>query len=692
MNKVQTIITVILTSASAVTARAAEETDSITRQLQEIVVTARQPATKLVGNTLVSTVAGTPLQELGTCLDVLAQLPMIKVSDLDVSVVGKGSPEIFIDGRPMRDSEELRLLQSSNIRKVELLMAPGSMYASDTRAVLKISTKKTFLEGLSITERAEATVRRKWSANDLLDLNYRTGRWDLFATGTVARNDSQIKGTTTNTLQYEGKETVVGSSQDNTYPSVNGTVKGGFNFSAADRSFGAYYRYNPERGDFVNTGSEWLDDEPRLNRDISRAIRSHSHLVSAYYDDTFAEKYNLHFDGNYRTSLTRNFNSTTYTDSEIPEVNSRDRRRSTLWAGKLYLSFPLLRGKFTAGTQDSYTHTSLDYKMLNPEVGQYIPSTFTDARQTSLAAFASWDRNFGRLSLSAGLRYEHIAYTFKTDGVRDDNLSRTDNLLTPDLSLGWTFSEDAQANLSYRMSRIKPPYSQLTGGLAYTGRHEIEGGNPALKDECMHDIQLFGMWKNFILQADFTRSLDTYAYVKRLYPAETLQLLMQPINIDVSAVDLYLVWSKNIKAWTPNVTLGMHKQWLHLGSTSYNRPIFSLYFENMISLPAGFLLTVNANAQTKGDMHTNRFGASWFVMDASVSKSFLNKSLQLRLSATDIFNTMSNDWSMDTYGVRVDKRQSYDRRGVSLSISYRLNPRQSKYKGQNASESELNRL
>lgn len=692
MNKVLTIITVILTSASAVTARAAEETDSITRQLQEIVVTARQPATKLVGNTLVSTVAGTPLQELGTCLDVLAQLPMIKVSDLDVSVVGKGSPEIFIDGRPMRDSEELRLLQSSNIRKVELLMAPGSMYASDTRAVLKISTKKTFFEGLSITERAEATVRRKWSANDLLDLNYRTGRWDLFATGTVARNDSQIKGTTTNTLQYEGKETVVGSSQDNTYPSVNGTVKGGFNFSVADRSFGAYYRYNPERGDFVNTGSEWLDNEPRLNRDISRAIRSHSHLVSAYYDDTFAEKYNLHFDGNYRTSLTRNFNSTTYTDSEIPEVNSRDRRRSTLWAGKLYLSFPLLRGKFTAGTQDSYTHTSLDYKMLNPEVGQYIPSTFTDARQTSLAAFASWDRNFGRLSLSAGLRYEHIAYTFKADGVRDDNLSRTDNLLTPDLSLGWTFSEEAQANLSYRMSRIKPPYSQLTGGLAYTGRHEIEGGNPALKDECMHDIQLFGMWKNFILQADFTRSLDTYAYVKRLYPAETLQLLMQPVNIDVSAVDLYLVWSKNIKAWTPNVTLGMHKQWLHLGSTSYNRPIFSLYFENMISLPAGFLLSVNANAQTKGDMHTNRFGASWFVMDASVSKSFLNKSLQLRLSATDIFNTMSNDWSMDTYGVRVDKRQSYDRRGVSLSISYRLNPRQSKYKGQNASESELNRL
>lgn len=136
----------------------------------------------------------------------------------------------------------------------------------------------------------------------------------------------------------------------------------------------------------------------------------------------------------------------------------------------------------------------------------------------------------------------------------------------------------------------------------------------------------------------------------------------------------------------------MHKQWLRLGSTTYNRPIFSLYFENMISLPAGFLLTVNANGQTKGDMHTNSFSSTWFVLDASVSKSFLNKSLQLRLSATDIFNTMNNDWSMNTYGVFVDKRQSYDRRGVSLSVTYRLNPRQSKYKGKNASDTELNRL
>ncbi len=79
-------------------------------------------------------------------------------------------------------------------------------------------------------------------------------------------------------------------------------------------------------------------------------------------------------------------------------------------------------------------------------------------------------------------------------------------------------------------------------------------------------------------------------------------------------------------------------------------------------------------------------------MDASVSKSFSDKSLQIKLSATDILNTLNNYWTMGSYGVKVLKRQSYDRRGVSLSVTYRFQPRPSKYKGKNASEAEMNRL
>ncbi len=147
------------------------------------------------------------------------------------------------------------------------------------------------------------------------------------------------------------------------------------------------------------------------------------------------------------------------------------------------------------------------------------------------------------------------------------------------------------------MATVKPPYSQLTGSLYYTGLHEIEGGNPRLRDEKMHNIQLFGMWKGFMLQADYTRSLDTYAFVKQIYPADNLQLLMHPVNIDVSVLSLYLVWSQPVRCWPPNITLGMYCQWLKLEST-YNKPLFSYYFDNTFSLPQGWTITANISGSS----------------------------------------------------------------------------------------------
>lgn len=363
-----------------------------------------------------------------------------------------------------------------------------------------------------------------------------------------------------------------------------------------------------------------------------------------------------------------------------------------MWAGKLYLRFPIGQGDFTVGTQDSYTHTNLDYRMLNSTVGEYIPSSLTDARQTSAALFASWTRMFGKFSIAVGARYEYVDYDFKVDNKRDENVSRRDHLLTPDVSVGYTINDESQISLSYKMATLKPPYSQLTGSLSYVGMHEIEGGNPILRDERMHDIQLFGMWKGFMLQADFTRSFDSYAYVKQLYPADNLQLLMHPVNINVSALNFYLVWSSPIRWWTPNVTVGMYRQWLKLDNNRYDKPIFSYYFDNTFSLPRGWMITANMNGSSKGDMHTNRFCASWFTMNASVEKMFLNKTLTVKLSVTDIFNTAKYDWTMNTNGIFVDKRQSYDRRGILLSIIYNFQPQKSRYKGTSASEAEMKRL
>lgn len=639
-----------------------------------------------------STITGSHLAELGNAFDVLAQLPMIKVEDKTVSVVGKGNVAIYIDGRPMRDSEELALLRSSNMAKVELLLAPGAMYESTTGAVIRITTRRRFVQGLSVTDQFQLQRRRRWSAMDFLSADYRTGNWNFFAEGTFNHDSPVIKGTTVNRLQYEGLPVEIGSSQNKRVMTNNAVARIGFSYSTGSRSVGGYYRFGPEYGRFTNSGAEWFGSDALLARDINRHITSRSHLVAMYYDDMLADRYHLHFDGDFRTSRARASVATEYPGGNYDPVCSSEHKRSDLGAAKLYVESPLLKGNLSVGAQGSYTRTSLDYRMLNDRVSEYIPSALTESRQVSAALFASWSRSFGRLNLTGGVRYEYIDYGFTVDGVRDTDVSRRDHLLTPDVSLGYSFGDRAQLSLSYKMVTVRPPYAQLTGSLNYVGLHEIEGGNTALRDERMHDLQLFGMWGDFMLQADLTRSLDTYAFVKERYAAPALQLMLHPVNVDVSALSVYLMWNRTVRAWTPDVTVGIYAQRLELGGTPCKKPLLSYYFNNTIALPRDFVITANITGTGSGYMHTNRFRASWFSMDVSVGKSFLNKSLMVKLSATDLFNTACNDWSMLTYGVAVDKRQSYDRRGISLGITYRFQPRKRQYKGEAASQSELNRL
>ena len=140
------LIIILTTVCSCILSQAQnqEASDSLMRELNEVIVTAKQPSTKLIGTTLVSTIPGTNLAELGNALDVLAQLPMIKVEDGTVNVIGKNNLEIYIDGRSMRDAMELQQILSSNLKKVELNMAPGASYESTTGAVLRITTKRNF--------------------------------------------------------------------------------------------------------------------------------------------------------------------------------------------------------------------------------------------------------------------------------------------------------------------------------------------------------------------------------------------------------------------------------------------------------------------------------------------------------------------------------------------------------------------
>lgn len=89
---------------------------------------------------LVANVEQTPLAKMGTLNDMLGQLPFITTDGNSVKVFGRGVPIYYVDNRRILRQEELKRIVPSQIKKVEIIMAPGPEYPSGTESVIRITT------------------------------------------------------------------------------------------------------------------------------------------------------------------------------------------------------------------------------------------------------------------------------------------------------------------------------------------------------------------------------------------------------------------------------------------------------------------------------------------------------------------------------------------------------------------------
>ena len=101
--------------------------------LGEVVVKSQLPQTRLTGNSMITTIQGSVLEDSGTAQEMLTKVPGMTGSEDGLEVLGKGSPIVYINGRLMRDDTELRRLRSEDIRDVEVINNPGAQYDATVR-------------------------------------------------------------------------------------------------------------------------------------------------------------------------------------------------------------------------------------------------------------------------------------------------------------------------------------------------------------------------------------------------------------------------------------------------------------------------------------------------------------------------------------------------------------------------------
>jgi hypothetical protein len=153
--------------------------------------------------------------------------------------------------------------------------------------------------------------------------------------------------------------------------------------------------------------------------------------------------------------------------------------------------------------------------------------------------------------------------------------------------------------------------------------------------------------------------------------------------------------SPTISFWHPRMTIGVQKQWLsveYLGKEKdMSKPIPFLSFGSSFQIPKGFLLDFDYNFTGTGSQRIYELIKATHLLNISVRKSFLKDALSVELKGVDLFKTKQVvAMYSGAYEILQDNRN--DSRGIFLTVRYKFNSANNKYKGTGAGEQQKNRM
>ena len=671
--------------------------------LKGVVVQGERPKVVLQGNSLMMNVEGTVMERLGTAEDVLTRVPMIAKRGEGFEILGKGTPLIYLNNRKLTDLNELRNIQSDNIRSVEVIQNPGARYDASVNAVIIIRTKRAAGEGLGVELTSWSRKGHGYANNERINLTYRTGGLELFANLFGAYNKNWSRGEFEQTVYADTLWTIT-NRQENTERNPYFEGRLGFNYQVNDNnSFGGFYQHVY---DYMKISSVYDDDilfdgnvyDHLRNSSVKRGELTPRHQANLYYTGKIGQ-FAIDFNADYTFRKQRNRNQ----QQELSEkdmdrdVNTENLTRSKLLAEKLFVSHPLWKGQIEVG--EEYTNTHWKNRFDNQE--GYIDNSNNEQHEQAIAPFMELRQRLGSVQLSAGLRYEHVESEYFVDGLRRNDQCRTYNDLFPSVAAS-TSVKDFQFSISYSKRTTRPSYWQLSSDVTYENRLNLQMGNSYLKPIKYHNLNTTIMWKWLYLTMNFAHCVDPILYTADSLPGDSKVNFVTYKNYDhADWLTVTLGAQKNVKldheaTWTPQYNVSLMKPWFKtefLGEQKrFNHPMLVLQLGNIVTLPYDWLLQADFNMHTYGYQQNVWFNSTNAMLSLSVSKDFFKRRLNVKLTGNDLFNSGINRFTLYSNRMMFQKMEDNDSRCIQLSLRYRFNVTPSKYKGTGAGNAEKNRL
>lgn len=579
--------------------------------------------------------------------DIMGNLPTVTVDqDGNIAMRGNDNVRILVDGKPTNipASQLLKQIPSTSIKSIELITNPSAKYNPEGMSgIINIILHKNSNLGFNANINTGATVGKNTRANGSLDMNYRVGKFNVFANAGANFGKREMTGTIF-TLNNNSREVIHFINDNNSY-----LYKLGVDYYLDDNnSLSFYTNQNKYFGKpFGDINIFYLDD-PSSN--ITQKVELDTESLSSTYNFDYKhefkkEGHNIELEANYNVVDGSEFAKFNFMGGEGNFSNYQDnvyKDNSNTSVNLDYINPLNDKSKLEMGLETRQRNSNNKYKSTNPNLGD----TEYDYDNSIYSFYTTFGQNFEKWSYQLGARLEQ----YNVEAVLNGNKIFEDDYLTvyPTAYVTYQVSEKKSLQLNYGRRVDRPSLGQVNPVREFSTPRITITGNPQLKPQFTNSVE-FNYTQNFekgsFTGGAFYRIINNEINQTILEdPEDPSRLLLTSINgDDNSSYGLELSGSyKPFKWWSiaPSFEIYNRNTRGVIGTESIEVKDNAFNFRVSNNFKATDALSFQVFGYYRSPSKELQFKAQeMYFINAGARYNLWSDKATLSLNFTDIFNT-----------------------------------------------------
>jgi outer membrane receptor protein involved in Fe transport len=443
------------------------------------------------------------LAETSSASEILQNVPSVNV-DINGGITLRNTSNItfFVNGKPSallrkNPSAILEQIPASSIERIEIITNPSAKYRPDgVGGIINIVLKKDADKGLSGQVGANVGNEGRYNAN--INLNYGAEDFKLFGNYGIRHSNASVLYTdertykdsleNPNSFYSEDGSSKTNSLSHNAFIGANYDINdfnnieisgnyfiqnsyhdGSSEISSLDKNSNPDYNFTN-----IQTNKE-LEEEGEANLTYEHSFKNnedHTLTFEAVYS-SYNEKEDKTFNQNYTfpTTISETSNYIIQKSGNQQELN-------------LEYSLPLGEdAEFESGYMGEFIYDNIRYNK-NGELSQF------KFNQQLHAFYALFGQSIEDFSYKAGLRAEQTNINSHLVSPSDTTIPNNYFKLFPTIHIGYDIDDNKNISLSYSKRVNRPDPDELNPNPEYSDPRNAEAGNPHLKPEKIHSVEL----------------------------------------------------------------------------------------------------------------------------------------------------------------------------------------------------------